>query len=101
MKIDDVVEHNIMLRKMDKSELDIDKYYRVVANGCGADWTFVCPSNYQGITDKIQRISRFYSDGYEAIRVALETLGYSVPIEIPKRYHRHLDMLKDDSELKL
>ncbi len=47
--IDDVVEHHIMLRKMNKSEFDIDKYYRVVANGTGADWTFVCPSTrYHG-----------------------------------------------------
>lgn len=90
---DEVVEHSIMLKKMNKSELDIDKYYRVVANNSGADWTFVCPSDYKGIKDKGRRIEKFYNDGFEAIKKALKEIGYEVPIEIPIRYRRHFNML--------
>lgn len=93
---DEVVEHTIMLRKMNRSELDIDKYYRVVANGSGADWTFVCPSDYKGIKDKRRRIEKFYNDGFEAISKTLKKIGCKVSIEIPLRYRRHLDMIKDN-----
>ncbi|MEW6556002.1 MAG: hypothetical protein AB1349_01455 [Elusimicrobiota bacterium] len=83
---DDVVEHTIMLRKLGRSELDIDKYYRVVVNGTGADWTFVCPSDYKGISDKTRRIEQFYNDGIGAIDLALKKIGYNVEIGIPTRY---------------
>lgn len=93
---DDVVEHTIMLRKLNRSELDIDKYYRVVVNGTGADWTFVCPSDYKGIPDKIRRIEQFYNDGIGAIDSALKKIGYNVEIEIPTRYRRHFKMMGDE-----
>ncbi|MDD5688582.1 MAG: hypothetical protein PHE88_12210 [Elusimicrobia bacterium] len=93
---DDVVEHNIMLKKLNRSELDIDKYYRVVVNGAGADWTFVCPSDYKGISDKTRRIEQFYNDGIGAIDSALKKVGYNVEIKVPTRYRRHFNMMGDE-----
>lgn len=93
---DDVVEHNIMLKEMSRSELDVDKYYRVIVNGTGADWTFVCPSNYKGIPDKTRRIEQFYKDGIDAIDLALKKVGYNVEIGIPTRYRRHFQIMADE-----
>jgi len=93
---DDVVEHTVMLRKLNRSELDIDKYYRVVVNGTGADWTFVCPLDYKGIPNKTRRIEQFYNDGICAIDSALKKIGYNVEIEIPTRYRRHFKMMSDE-----
>ena len=90
---DEVVEHTIMLKKMNYSELDIDKYFRVIVNNSGADWTFVCPGSYKGIADKTRRIEQFFNDGIDAISAALKKTGYEVEIEIPARYRRHFKML--------
>jgi hypothetical protein len=94
--IDDAVEHNILLKKMKYSETDIDKYFRVVINQDGADWTFVCPAGYKNIEDKNRRIKTFYIDGIEAITEAIKFIGYNVGINIPKRYIRHMEFMKDN-----
>lgn len=91
--IDDVLEHIILLRKLGLKETDIDSYFRLIVNKSGADWTFVCPSGYKGIKDKNRRIERYYNDGIDIINNALAKIGYRVPIEIPKRFRRHFDML--------
>ncbi|MCX7748845.1 MAG: hypothetical protein N2645_18445 [Clostridia bacterium] len=91
--IDDAFEHHILLKKLGYSELDIDKYYRVIVNQDGADWTFVCPSDYKGIKDKDLRIKEFYNDGIDAISKAIQFIGYESNINIPKRYRRHFNML--------
>ena len=91
--IDDAFEHVILLKKLRFRETDIDSYFRVIANKEGADWTFVCPSDYKGITDKKQRIETFYSDGFSIIRKALDAIGYNVDINIPTRYRRHIDIM--------
>ena len=93
--IDDSVEHHILLKQLGYSEMDIDKYYRVVINQEGADWTFVCPSNYKGITDKNRRIEKFYNDGMKAIEEAIKQIGYNCSIGIPQRYRRHFNMLSE------
>lgn len=93
--IDDVGEHIILLRKLGYSEDDLDRYFRLVVNSEGADWTFVCPSSYKGIRDKAKRIERFYRDGVDVIKKALEELGFDVEITIPPRYRRHLDFMKN------
>lgn len=90
--IDDSFEHLILLKKVGYSEREIDKYYRIVVNNDGADWTFVCPTDYLGITDRETRIKRFYNNGIETITKALKLIGYEVEINIPKRYRRHLDI---------
>ena len=101
--IDDAVEHNILLDRAGKAGLidgdsrQIDQYFRAVVDEDGADWTFVCPSNYHGITDKVRRISAFYRDGFAALSHALLELGLMVGIDIPRRYRRHLNMLADES----
>ena len=101
--IDDAVEHNILLDRAGKAGLidgdshQIDQYFRAVVNEDGADWTFVCPSNYRGITDKVRRISAFYRDGFAALSHALLELGLMVGIDIPRRFRRHLNMLADES----
>lgn len=91
--IDDAFEHVILLKKLGHKETEIDSYFRAIANKKGADWTFVCPSDYKGITDKRQRIETFYSDGFNVIRKALESIGYNADINIPTRYRRHVDIM--------
>ncbi len=91
--IDECVEHHILLQKAGLPSGDIDKYFRIVFDRDGADWTFVCPPDYKGIADKQKRISAFYVDGFGVISAMLSELGYLVDIKIPKRYRRHFDML--------
>ena len=101
-QIDEAVEHHILLEKAFRAGLiqhdsrNIDKYFRAVADEEGADWTFVCPPDYRGISDKVRRISAFYRDGIEVLSDALKQLGLPAEIEIPKRYRRHLDVLGDN-----
>lgn len=92
-QIDDAVEHHILLRKAGFSDTDIDKYFRLVVDRSGADWTFVCPPDYSSIARKDKRIEGFFKKGMQIIPNALRQLGYNVPIEIPKRYRRHFDMM--------
>lgn len=87
--IDDSFEHIILLRKLGIKETDIDLYFRVIVNKSGADWTFVCPSDYKGIKDRTKRIEKYYNDGIEIIDKGLNKLGYNVPITIPQRFRRH------------
>lgn len=97
--IDDSFEHIILLRQLNYRETDIDKFFRVVVNQEGADWTFVCPSDYKRIEDKNRRIETFYSDGIKIITNALKVIGYeNVPINIPNRYRRHFNMLNNYNE---
>lgn len=91
--VDDAPEHHILLKLAGLSELDIDQYFRIVLDKSGADWTFVCPPDYKGITNKQYRLSQFYKDGFTAISHVLSELGYLVGINIPTRYKRHFDML--------
>lgn len=94
-QIDEAVEHHILLRKAGFSDTDIDKYFRLVVDKSGADWTFVCPPDYSSVTRKDKRIEEFFKDGMRIIPKALQQLGYDVPVEIPKRYRRHFDMMGD------
>lgn len=92
-QIDEAVEHHILLAKVDRKQTEIDRYFRVVFDKDGADWTFVCPPDYKNISRKDVRIRSFYRDGFTAIAAALESLGYFVGINIPTRYRRHFDMM--------
>lgn len=87
-QIDEAVEHHILLKKAGFPDTDIDKYFRLVVDREGADWTFVCPENYSSITRKDKKIEGFFKDGMRIIPEALKQIGYDVPIEIPKRYRR-------------
>lgn len=98
-EIDEAVEHHILLMKAGFSDTDIDKFFRIVFDRDGADWTFICPPNYKGIPFKDKRIERFYKDGFSVISEFLHEIGYLVGIDIPKRYRRHLDMLGDGTTL--
>ena len=91
--IDDALEHSILLKKLDHKETEIDLYYRVLLNRRGADWTFVCPSDYKGILDRDKRIEIFYNNGILSISKAVELLGYKATITIPDRYRRHFKAL--------
>ena len=95
-QIDEAVEHHILLLKAGFSDRDIDKYFRLVVDRSGADWTFVCPTDYSSITRKDKRIEGFFKDGMRIIPPALERLGYYVPVEIPKRYRRHFDIMNEE-----
>lgn len=91
--IDEAMEHHILLLKAGFSDRDIDKYFRIVLDDEGADWTFVCPPDYKSISDKSRRIKAFYKDGFRIISDVLQELGFMVGINIPRRYRRHFDML--------
>lgn len=93
--IDDALDHVVLLKKLGFRETDIDSYFRVIANKEGTDWTSVCPSNYREISDKKQRIETYYADGFEAIRKALDAIRYKVEITIPKRFRRHIDLMRN------
>ncbi len=95
-ELDAAVEHIILLRKLEKPETDIDKYFRIVFDNTGADWTFVCPLDYKNIPIKEKRIERFYNDGIDLITSALKVIGLpDIKINIPKRYRRHLEYMKN------
>ena len=94
--IDEAVEHHILLEKAGFDSRDIDKYFRIVLDSEGADWTFVCPPDYKGIEDKQRRITAFYKDGFAAISDVLSELGFMVGINIPKRYRRHFDYMMSE-----
>lgn len=97
--IDEAVEHHILLSKSGHSDSDIDRYFRIVFDKSGADWTFVCPPDYKNITFKDKRIEVFYKDGFSVISEFLHSMGYLVGINIPKRYRRHLNNLGDEKAL--
>ena len=92
-QIDEAMEHHILLAKAGFPSTDIDKYFRIVLDEDGADWTFVCPTDYKGISDKQRRITAFYKDGFAVISDTLSELGFMVGINIPKRYRRHFDYM--------
>lgn len=91
--IDDAMEHVILLKKVGRKETEIDSFFRLVVNRQGADWTFVCPADYQGIKDRAKRIEKFYNVGHKIIEEGLRQLGYDVPIKIPPRFRRHFTEL--------
>jgi hypothetical protein len=95
--IDEAVEHHILLLKVGFKDTDIDKYFRLVYTSQGSDWTFVCPTDYKNISIKETRIERFYNDGFTIITETLKQLHLNPEIEIPRRYRRHLNLLKDDN----
>ncbi|MCL2088604.1 MAG: hypothetical protein FWH14_03885 [Oscillospiraceae bacterium] len=94
--IDEAVEHQILLGRSGHSSKGIDKYFRIVFDRSGADWTFVCPHNYKNINDKTKRIAQFYKDGFAEIASFLAQIGYLIDINIPKRYRRHFDGLSGE-----
>ena len=91
--IDDSMEHHILLKQLGYRESDLDKYFRLVVNSEGADWTFVCPSGYAEIHDRDRRIRKYYNDGIDTISRALKQLAFNAAIHIPNRYRRHLNTL--------
>lgn len=95
--IDEAVEHHILLMKAGFKDTDIDKYFRIVLDKNGADWTFVCPPDYKNIAYKDKRIEAFYKDGFSVISDFLHSMGYLVGINIPKRYRRHLNVISDEN----
>jgi len=99
---DEAVEHSILLKKAGKNPNDIDKYYRIVFDKDGADWTFVCPSDYKNISVQQRRIAQFYKDGFAAISNFLAEFGYFSDINIPHRYNtelrsvRHFNIMSEE-----
>jgi len=93
---DEAVEYHILLKKTGKSGADIDKYFRIVFDRDGADWTFICPPDYKNIADKTRRIVRFYDDGFTVISEFLTAFGCPGEINIPKRYRRHMEFISEE-----
>ena len=98
-QIDEAVENHILLMDVGYKDTDIDKFFRIVLDQSGADWTFVCPPDYKNIPFKDKRIEAFYKDGFSVISDFLHSIGYLVGINIPKRYSRHLNTLGDNSDI--
>lgn len=96
-QIDEAVEHHILLMNAGFKDTDIDKFFRIVLDKSGADWTFICPPDYKNIPYKDKRIEAFYKDGFAVISDFLHSIGYLVGINIPKRYRRHMDVLSGNS----
>lgn len=96
-QIDDAVEHHILLMNTGYKDTDIDKFFRIVLDRSGADWTFVCPPDYKNIPFKDKRIGAFYKDGFSVISDFLHSIGYLVGINIPKRYRRHLNIISNET----
>lgn len=94
--LDDTAEHHVLLTQVGRNSLDIDKYFRIIIDKTGADWTFVCPPDYKHISDKQKRIQEFYKDGFATISTVLSQLGYIVGINIPYRYSRHFKAMSDE-----
>lgn len=90
--LDEGVEHAVLLRKVIGSDMELNRYFRIVVDQDGADWTFVCPVNYKNISNKEKRIMEFYKDGIAVIKKFLNQIGYPENIEIPKRYRRNMDL---------
>jgi hypothetical protein len=91
--VDECMEHHILIAKARLPNTDIDKYFRIVFDKDGADWTFACPADYKGIKDRAGRIAAFYKDGFSAISAFLAEMGLLIDIKIPKRYRRHVDAM--------
>lgn len=98
-QVDEAVEHHILLMNVGYKDTDIYKFFRIVLDRSGADWTFVCPPDYKNIPFKDKRIEAFYKDGFSVISDFLHSIGYLVGINIPKRYSRHLNTLGDNSDI--
>ena len=77
---DEAVEHYILLQKAGISGVNIDKYFRIVFDKDGADWTFICPPDY--------KIENFYKDGMRVIAEFLAEMKYFIDIKIPSRYKK-------------
>lgn len=91
--VDEAMEHHILLMKTGFKDTDIDKFFRIVLDRSGADWTFVRPPDYKNIRIKDRRIEAFYKDGFAVISDFLHSIGYLVGINIPKRYRRHFNVI--------
>ncbi len=94
--LDDGVEHHILLMKVGYTGTEIDKFFRIIFDQEGADWTFICPPDYKNIKYRAKRIKQFYKDGISAISEFLADFGYLCDIKIPKRYSRHLNAMLED-----
>jgi hypothetical protein len=94
--IDDCLEHHILLKKAGYPETDLENYFRIIVNKSEASWTYVCPSSYLNIKNREFRLKKYYENGIDEITKALKLLNYNVPIDIPQRYRRHFDALKNN-----
>jgi hypothetical protein len=94
--IDEAMEYHILLLKAGFSDRDIDKYFSIILDDEGADWTFICPPDYKNISDRTRRIRQFYKDGFSIISDVLQELGFMVGINIPRRYRRHFDIMNEE-----
>ena len=91
--VDEAAEHHILLMKAGMKDTDTDRYFHIVFDRSGADWTFICPPGYKDIPYKEKRIEMFYKDGFAVISEFLYAVGYLVGINIPKRYARHFNAM--------
>ena len=94
--IDDFLEHHILLKQAGQPVTALEEYFRIIVNKTEASWTYICPGTYMNITNREFRLKKYFENGSDRISRALKLLNYDVPIDIPKRYRRHFDALKDE-----
>ena len=75
-------EHHILISQAGYKETDIDKFFRIIFDKSGADWTFVCPPDYKNISPESYMINIFYKDGLSEIEEFLTMVGYCISINI-------------------
>lgn len=92
-------EHHVLISQAGYKETDIDKFFRIIFDKSGADWTFVCPPDYKNISPKSCMTKTFYKDGLSEIGEFLTMVGYCISINIPQRYKRHFNMVSGEETL--
>jgi hypothetical protein len=55
-------------------------------------------SSYLKISNREFRLKKYYENGIDEITKALKQMNYDVPIDIPQRYRRHFNALKDNGK---
>ncbi|MBQ8297736.1 MAG: hypothetical protein IJX77_08145 [Ruminococcus sp.] len=84
--IDDVDNDDELYEKSGFDAANKAKFFRVIFNKQGADWTFKLPTSYKDIGNDRDRMVAFYKDGFAVLSEFLQLQGYFVGIDIPTRY---------------
>lgn len=86
-------EHHILLSYAGLPATKVDSMFRIFFDSESADWTFVCPPDYKGISFENRRIKTYYNDGISTISYFLDQIGVDSDINIPRRYIGQLSLM--------
>ena len=80
--LEEAGEHSILLMNAGYDYSDSEKCFRLVFDTQAANWSFICPKEYKGISDRQEALSAFYRDGLRIIPEFLTLMGYFTQIKI-------------------